>query len=332
MSRQRWLPPHSHTVLRLIDTMLNQSFSTMPMAELIANEQTLAVIPLISNCEPFEAGLIPSGIAAVGTEPVNEVWTVAGSVTRGRSGNNYWSKSRDVMCVARWLSKDQCRDIEVATQQAYESIMSLLYEEGFPHPFRFWNYLPGINYGNGDEEVYKKFCTGRLNAFENLGIAPESFPSASALGHHTDGAVIYVFASNVTPQHFKNTMQVNAYDYPRQYGISSPSFARATALKLNQSPFLFISGTASIIGHQTVEAGDLERQLEVTLNNIEHLLEHANPDNRRLATFKVYVRHQEHVARTERWLRERYPDVKAVFTIADICRKDLLVEIECFCH
>ncbi len=312
--------------------MLTHSFSSTPVADLLARKDTLAVIPLVKNCEPFETGIIPTGIEDAYCQTMNEVWSVSADVSRGKTGRCYWSKTSDLICIAYWLTKDECVQIEATTKKAYESMLTLLADQGFPHPFRFWNYLPGINVGQGDEELYKKFCTGRLQAFEKLDITPDAFPSASALGHHTDGAVFYVFASAVKPEHFKNENQVNAYDYPRQYGISSPSFARATAITLQRSPLLFISGTASIIGHKTVEAGNLERQLEVTMSNIEHLLMNANPENKTLSTFKVYVRHPHHVERTKDWLAHHYPDVDAVFTIADICRSDLLVEIECFCH
>lgn len=312
--------------------MLNHSFSSAPAAELLSRDDTLAVIPLVKQCEPFEAGLIPSGIEEAGADSINEVWTVTDPVTRGRTEQCYWSKTSEVICVARWLSKDDCKQIERSTRQAYDALLAELEAQGYPYPFRFWNYLPAINNGDGDDELYKKFCTGRLNAFETAGIQPDAFPSASALGHHSDGAVFYVFASAIKPRHFKNEKQVNAYEYPRQYGISSPSFARATALTLGQSHYLFISGTASIVGHKTVEAGDLERQLDVTSQNIEYLLATANPEQLTLTTFKVYVRHAQHVGRTRDWLSQRYPHVDAVFTIADICRRDLLVEIECFCH
>ena len=312
--------------------MLTHSFSYSSATELLSSENTLAVIPLTEKCEPSELGVIYSGIEGVSAQQVNEVWSVKGKVTRGRTGKTYWSKTSDLICLSYWLSADDCEQLEQSTYEAYLSLLSGLKDHGFAYPFRFWNYLPNINKGEGDDEIYKRFCTGRLKAFETLEIQPEHFPSASALGHLSKGAVFYVFASSSKPQHFKNNKQVNAYDYPRQYGVSSPSFARATALNLAASPYLFISGTASIVGHKTIEVGNLERQLEVTASNIEYLLSTANPDNRSLATFKVYVRHSQHIQATKDWLAKHYPQVKTVITIADICRSDLLVEIECFCH
>lgn len=311
--------------------MLKQQFISTPVKEVLANNNTLAVIPLAKQCEPFEAGMITTGLEGAAAPAASEVWTVSQPTERGQTGNTYWSKTSELICLAHWLSKDECENIEFSTQKAYESLLSVMTEQGFAYPFRFWNYLPAINEGTGDDELYKKFCTGRLKAFENAGLKPAGFPAASALGHHSDGAVVYLFASNQIPQHFKNKKQVNAYEYPRQYGISSPSFARATALTLNDINYLFISGTASITGHQTLGENDLEKQLEVTQSNIEHLLTNANPENLSLSTFKVYVRHPADVAFTRSWLEERYPGVEMLFTIADICRKELLVEIECFC-
>lgn len=67
------------------------------------------------------------------------------------------------------------------------------------------------------------------------------------------------------------------------------------------------------------------------MGNIRHLLDTANPEQCPLSAFKVYVRHEKDVAYIRDWLSSHYPDVEAVYTLADICRKDLLVEIECFC-
>jgi chorismate lyase/3-hydroxybenzoate synthase len=312
--------------------MLTHSFSSSSPTELLASDNTLAVISFSKTCEPSELGVIYPGIEEVSTQQVSEVWSVSEKVTRGKSGKSYWSKTSELICITYWLNEEDCRQLEQSTYEAYLSLLSVLKDHGIFYPFRFWNYVPDINKGKGDEEIYKRFCNGRLKAFEALEIKPECFPAASALGHMSKGAVFYVFASASKPQHFKNNKQVNAYDYPRQYGISSPSFARATGLTLAASPYLFISGTASIVGHKTIEAENLERQLEVTASNIEYLLTNANPDNRTLSTFKVYVRHLHHIEQTKKWLDKHYPQVATVITIADICRSDLLVEIECFCH
>lgn len=343
----------NHEFTRLITHMLSHFCSFAPVDDLLKQANTLAVIPLSTSCEPHTQGLIYAGIPFAYLESAtqaNEVWCVAKNhtVTRGENQHCQWSKSDDIICVAHWLNKQDCAHIEQATFDAYINIFSVLEQQRYPLMFRAWNYLPNINQGQGDNEVYKRFCTGRLRAFEHLGIPSSDFPAASALGHHGQGAVIYVFASRITPVHFNNQRQVNAYEYPRQYGISSPSFARATTLSHGSARPLFISGTASIIGHQTLHADDVLAQLQVTTQNIEHLISTTKAHYRQetqdtaphkdqhvditLSTFKVYVRHHEHLESIQRWLKKHYPHVHCIFTFADICRAELLVEIEAYCE
>ena len=312
--------------------MINNYLSSIPASDLLAQAETLVVMPYRGFCSYRAPGMADAGMGLFNGEDVNEVWSVGEPVSRGWSNNVHWSQTDNVIFAAHWLTKEDCLQIEGSVSDAYISILSLLKDKGFVYPFRFWNYLPNINIGDGDAEVYKRFCTGRLRAFDSMNIDESDFPSASALGHHGQGGVIYVLASNEKPQHFMNSQQINAYEYPREYGLSSPSFARATAVNLGGQPLLFISGTASILGHKTVAAGDLNRQLEVTADNIEYLLKNKNPAGVSLATLKVYIRHPEHYELAKQWLAERYPGIAILITHADICRADLLVEIECFCR
>jgi enamine deaminase RidA (YjgF/YER057c/UK114 family) len=98
---------------------------------------------------------------------------------------------------------------------------------------------------------------------------------------------------------------------------------------------LFISGTASIVGHRTVHAGDVAAQTRETLVNIEALLDEANrvSGTSRFGleslAYKVYVRNSADLPLIQSQLHSalgRNPQV--VYLQADICRQDLLVEIE----
>ena len=98
---------------------------------------------------------------------------------------------------------------------------------------------------------------------------------------------------------------------------------------------LFISGTASIVGHQSIHVGDTAAQTRETLTNIEALLEEANrvtgSNNFKLDTLacKVYVRHPCDLPVIQSELRTALgPEARAVYLQADICRGDLSVEIE----
>ncbi|MCK7496072.1 MAG: hypothetical protein MZW92_37815 [Comamonadaceae bacterium] len=98
---------------------------------------------------------------------------------------------------------------------------------------------------------------------------------------------------------------------------------------------LFISGTASIVGHETVHVGDAAKQLEETLANIDALSEqaarHGMPQSgpARQLFLKAYLRHAEHFPAVQARLRQAFgPQARIVCLRADICRADLLLEIE----
>jgi enamine deaminase RidA (YjgF/YER057c/UK114 family) len=104
---------------------------------------------------------------------------------------------------------------------------------------------------------------------------------------------------------------------------------------------LFISGTASILGHATVHIGDAAAQTRETLRNIEALLGGANSGAGAQAPFaigdlryKAYVRHAADQPLIERELRAALGEnAQTLYLHADLCREDLSVEIEATgCH
>jgi chorismate lyase/3-hydroxybenzoate synthase len=120
---------------------------------------------------------------------------------------------------------------------------------------------------------------------------------------------------------------VSAYSYPPSYGPRSPSFARATRCPASAGGWLLLSGTASIVGHKSLHHGDVERQVEETLDNLEELLPADGPA--RYAALKVYVRRPEDLPAVRAGVAARVGSALPVLYLqADICREELLVEIE----
>jgi hypothetical protein len=202
-----------------------------------------------------------------------------------------------------------------------------------------WNYFADINGVDQGLERYRQFCIGRFNAFEQQGIAETQFPSACALGHQGGDLLIYALASKTPVRHFENPRQASAYHYPTQYGPRSPSFARASLLELPDQPAkIFVSGTASVVGHVTQHPDDLHLQIQVTLTNLDALLTHISSeyaaDNNGAVPqlspeiLKVYVRHPSDLAAIQQQITHAYPSVPAVYVAADICRSDLLLEVD----
>ncbi|HET7757388.1 MAG TPA: hypothetical protein VFK87_09050 [Steroidobacteraceae bacterium] len=227
--------------------------------------------------------------------------------------------------------------LRAATAQAYREICATLDAAGYPHLLRVWNYLPDINRDSDGTERYHEFNTARQDGLR-AGGRPLAGPvaAASALGARSGSPlVVYFLATRTAPAFLENPRQLSAYHYPREYGPQSPVFSRAALLRQDRRLTLFISGTASIVGHRSIHVGDAAAQTRETLANIEALLGEANRMQRG-ARFsfgslacKVYVRRPADVDAVRAELAARLdPAARVVYLQADICREDLLVEIE----
>ncbi len=240
------------------------------------------------------------------------------------------------------IELDERAGLAAGTEQAYRRLFELLERSETPHLWRVWQYLPAINAADPDTgiERYRLFNQGRAAAFVAAGrdIAA-SAPAACALGCEKTGPGRLVFLAADTPSlPIENPRQVSAYHYPPEYGPRSPIFARAAVARGQVHDWLFISGTASITGHVTRHVGDIRAQTDETLANLEAVRLEANArrgDGLRPFAFgpeallRVYIRHPRDLDAVRQclaaWLSE---PAEVVFLQADICRSDLLVEIE----
>lgn len=233
--------------------------------------------------------------------------------------------------------------IEQAAAAAYRAIGAWRAAHGYPTLARVWNYLDAITVGDGDEERYRRFCVGRGRSFEQLGLR-EQFPAATAIGRcgapradsgHDPLQVLWL-ATKLPGRPIENPRQLPAFQYPREYGPRSPSFARAFVVDpAGQQPLLFISGTASVVGHASRHPDDVGAQLDETMVNLDALLATARLEAPALpATFgadsllKVYVRDPRAASMIETRLRNRWPTTPLLLLHGEICRRELLLEID----
>jgi len=225
--------------------------------------------------------------------------------------------------------------LQHAAEQAYRQLFSLLEAEGCRHLWRVWNYIPRINAVEQGMERYRQFNIGRHQAFADFDRPVDSSPAACALGVAEGPLAIAFLAARQATQAIENPRQVSAFAYPQQYGPRSPTFSRAALAGNGDRSILFISGTASIVGHRTVHPDDVLAQTRETIANIALLLEQANhqrqgqPYTLAALDYRVYIRHAADYPAVQQALAQLIgPAMRVVFVLADICRADLLVEIE----
>jgi chorismate lyase/3-hydroxybenzoate synthase len=230
--------------------------------------------------------------------------------------------------------KAGANQFESCIEAAYKQIMQENNERGYPHLLRVWNYFAAINQGQGDDERYRRFCTARARIISNK---PETgYAAATVIGIPELPSMIHIhwLASKTPGMPIDNPRQVNAWEYPREYGNVPPLFSRAMLVNTMQKPLLLVSGTASILGHES-KHHDVIAQLDETLNNLNIVIEAAarktgtQSQLSEKSLLRVYLRNAQDAPQVLRYLQERI-GVNATFMLlqGDICRTNLLVEIE----
>jgi chorismate lyase / 3-hydroxybenzoate synthase len=263
---------------------------------------------------------------------VCEIWRTDQRLESGRRARVQYRRGDDILFGC--ISVLEQEGLNAATGGAYREIFATLDELAYPNLLRVWNYLPQITLESDGSERYWQFNNARRNALIASGReAAGNVPAACALGSANGSPlVIYFLASRRAPTLIENPRQISAYEYPPQYG-PKPAFSRASVLREDSGAILFISGTASIVGHQTVHPGDVAAQTREALANIEALLGQAKSQGWRFGleqlAYKVYVRNSAELPLIQSQLhRALGTAARVVYLRADICRPDLLVEIE----
>ena len=265
--------------------------------------------PFVAFGERVDGGLITVPAPQLGREALVELWP----------------SREDVMFGA--VTMPAAMPLESAARAAYDRVIAEARAAGFPHLLRVWNHMSRINDDEDGEERYKRFCEGRYAAFAAAGYQlSNDLPAASAVGMSGEGLAVYYVAAKTPGVQVENPRQVEAYRYPPRYGPKSPSFSRATVF----GDVVFVSGTASVVGHETVHAGDVDAQLAETLRNLETIMTRAGARGLAdLVAVKTYVRNPADYDRIAAGLDAALPSsCSRLFLQSDICRADLLLEIE----
>jgi enamine deaminase RidA (YjgF/YER057c/UK114 family) len=237
---------------------------------------------------------------------------------------------------------------------AFEGMAGMLAEAGasFQDVVRTWLYQGGITELEGDTERYRELNRARTDFFNKvlreMPLASRQngapiYPASTGIGTLNRGLVTSLLAvqserKDVQFTSLENPLQTAAFDYPQEYSLKSPKFSRATALRMGNHVTTWVSGTASIVDALTVHVGDIEKQTDQTLTNIERLIDAANFANLGwkdsgatlgdLAKLRVYVKRIEDYEKCRATCERRVGKTPTIYTIADVCRPDLLVEIE----
>jgi enamine deaminase RidA (YjgF/YER057c/UK114 family) len=258
---------------------------------------------------------------------------VAGGITGGRSG-----------------------DLAARTRAAFAKAAGLLAREGlgFADVVRQWNFVEDITGRSGagprGRQNYQIFNDIRAAAYGRGGLA-SGFPAATGIGVEAGGFVLELIAAAGTAAErnlaVSNPLQTDAHRYSPRVLVGAsgaagrvkktPKFERARVVLSGGAGTCYVSGTAAIVGEDVVRPGDAAGQTRATVRNIMRLVSAANLRRSGLAGARVgprfmnvrtYVKREEEVPEVARIVKASFPGAAALFVVADVCREDLLVEIE----
>lgn len=225
-------------------------------------------------------------------------------------------------------------DIYSQSTDVFNTLSGIMQKEGFPIEsiVRQWNYIGNItSFDICGNQHYQMFNNAR-SEFYNSSLWTNGYPAATGIGTMGNSVVVDVDAAVVEESEFKvepidNKLQIAAHAYSAKVlekaktGLTTPKFERAKSLNLNDERLIYVSGTAAIRGENSVTADVLE-QLYVTMENIRQLI-----SGSKIRLLRVYLKKAEDYEQVQEVLSE-YTDVELSYFLADVCRNELLIEIE----
>ena len=245
------------------------------------------------------------------------------------------------------------------SRNAFERLGTQLKKQRFrlDQVLRTWIYQGHLVLPEGNTQRYKELNRARTDffgetAFLKKHLPPRNqraqhqgaiFPASTGIGADDADVVLGAIAldtkrRDVITVPLENPNQTSAFDYGEVYSPQSPKFSRAMAVAVGEECIVFVSGTASITNSESQHPEDPVKQTEQTLDNIavliagENLAQHGISDITcglgNLECVRVYVKRPSELALIRQVCERRLPEIPTLYTVADVCRPELLVEIE----
>ena len=205
--------------------------------------------------------------------------------------------------------------------RCYDILLGHVLSSEHRYLWRVWHFMPQL-------ERYAEFNQGRARAYGKHGISASAYPAATVLGNGSNGdCIIYAVAGASAARHLENRRQCSAYRYPSLHGAQPPQFCRAVVVPWDGGESrMLLSGTASIVGYNSLHDGDLWLQLEEALLNVDTMVTTAGMTSAMHAN--IYLREASVPPRLLSVVREALPGAELNLCHGALCRPELLVEID----
>lgn len=232
---------------------------------------------------------------------------------------------------AQWNSPARGTPVSAAaqTRELFDELIRILGVQGGTlrdHCVRTWIYVKNI------DVFYQDMVNSRRELFAEQGmtgathfIASTGIEGACAHGHDLVAMDAYSIPGLLPLQ----VSYLNDFDRLCPTQDYNVTFERGTRIAYADRMHLFISGTASIDrAGAVVHPGDVLRQINRAIANIEALLHSGAAGLDDLMYLFVYLRDPNDYARVDAYLANRFPDLPRLVVRGSVCRPAWLVEVE----
>ena len=218
---------------------------------------------------------------------------------------------------------------EKQTRDIFDELIAVLGKQGGTlrqNCVRTWIYIKDV------DVFYKGMVDSRRELFAEQGLTGASHYIAStgiegACAHRYDLVAMDAYSNlSLRPGQMSYLNDFDRLCATLDYNVT---FERGTRLVYGDRAHLYISGTASIDKYgEVVHEGDVMRQLDHALDNVEALLRAGQAELSDLMYLLVYLRDPSDFQAIDNRLRDRLPDLPIVIVQGAVCRPAWLVEVE----
>ena len=341
------------SIKEMLHSILHQADSTLPILKITlfhapdSNEQYTALYNefkvIIGDYYSHSAPLLSYVAQKPCDAPIVAEFTLLNDsgATIERHDNYIVLKSQETKeIISAGLNSDITETTYEQACDIFESIEDILAKEGFTLSdiYRQWNYIEGIVSLNNGKQNYQEFNDARSLYYSNSDWTG-GYPAATGIGQSYGGVIIEINAfkgcchTNIA---IDNPLQISAHSYSKEVLAgnkkerTTPKFERARML----GGTIYVSGTAAIKGESSIATDSAKEQTVATMEIMDFLTspQNTNATESLYDTLRVYIKREEDAPCIMEYMQQHYPAPQKTYLICDICRPELLVEIEGVAH
>ncbi|MEL0101874.1 MAG: hypothetical protein VW837_00105 [Gammaproteobacteria bacterium] len=290
------------------------------------------ILSIISFCNKvdYKDRVLSSGLISENKSKKYEIWQTDEKVTQSYYENINIVKNNYLIFGSVIFDNNKSYDkLSEQIQKSYSNFFKIANENEM-QIVKIWHYIPELLKTYDHKKTnYSLLCESREIIYKKY-YQDQCYPAATVIGIEGKKILIYFIAAKCDIyETIENKRQVSSYDYPQNIFLEKPMFSRAIKFSTKSFKYnkLIISGTASIRGYESMHSEDISKQLEESLKNYKTFLD---IDDNASNICRIYMskKEKDNFNLINSKLENCLGNNKFILLYGDICRTELLVEIE----